>query len=75
MFKLIIHHCKHQIIYIRLQGTASVLNPQAYLQIFGVKGLVNHIDSSVFDQPYLHQNDQLVSQKDINMDGNKITGL
>ena len=59
-------------LFIRLQGAASVSNPQGYLQMVGVRGFVDHVNSDVFDQPYLHKNGKLQMKTDIDMNGYSI---
>ena len=44
------------------------------LIIYGVKGFQPDVDSSVYDSPFIFENQKMVMETDLDMNGHKITG-
>ena len=62
-------------LYFILTGEATVQIPQGYIVIYGCQGYVNVFDSSVYDNIYMHENNYMKLNSNINMDGHKIINL
>ena len=60
-----------QFIYLDLHGSASNNDPRvlAFMVVYGVKGYLPDVPSSVFDQVYLIDNGRMVMQTDLDLHG------